>query len=135
MAEAARQLGGSAKFWQAHDFIFAQQDRLKRGGLTSADMASELALDPVRFEEAIGSDAALERIGEDAKAGRSNGLSATPALFVSGRLVEMPARNEIGFWDKLADHYWQSRNELRPPSTRLSEPSAIPDNPSRSVVP
>ena len=135
MAEAARTLGGSRAFWLAHDFIFAEQERLKQGELTADSVAEELHLDPKRFEELMRSEAAVIRIGEDARVGKNSGLSSTPAVFVSGRLVTIPARDAIRFWDKLADHYWKSRNEARPPSTELAVRSATPGSPDPSAAP
>lgn len=121
MVEAARVLGGTEAFWEAHDYVFAQQDRFKRGGLSPADVAASLGLDAGRFAEAMKSDAVLQRIAEDASEGKSYGVRSTPALFVSGRQVRVPARDDIRFWDKLADHYWHGLNESRPPSTLLAK--------------
>lgn len=129
MVEAARILGGGEAFWKAHDFVFARQNRLKQGKLRAVDVAAELGLDAARFEDAMNSVAVRERIGEDATAARGYGVNATPALFVSGRQVRVPARDDIRFWDKLADHYWNGRKETRPPSTVLAKDTAPPRGP------
>ncbi|MCH7872131.1 MAG: thioredoxin domain-containing protein [Planctomycetes bacterium] len=124
MVEAARVLGGTAAFWKAHDYLFARQDLFKRGGVSPGDVAASLGLDPNRFAEAMRSDAVLQRIKKDASAGKSYGVGMTPALFVSGRQVRVPARDDIRFWDKLADHYWRGLDEPRPPSTLLAKDTA-----------
>ena len=69
----------------------------------------------------MNSSAVRKRIGEDAKTARTCGVRATPALFVSGKEVRAPARDDIRFWDRLADQYWLGLNEPRPPSTMLKE--------------
>ncbi len=121
MAEAARIIDGSDAFWRAHDYIFAHQQRLKLGKLTSAEVAAELGIEPQRLADKMKSETIMSRIREDAEVGRACGVNSTPALFVSGRRVRPPARGEIGFWDRVADLYWESRNEPRPESTKLAK--------------
>ncbi|MCH7808765.1 MAG: thioredoxin domain-containing protein [Planctomycetes bacterium] len=124
IAEAARILGGSDGFWRAHDFLFANQHRLKNGQLSAETVATELGLDPTAFQEAMESDAPAQRIREDVDEGAKRNLRSTPAVFVQGRKVDGLAARELGFWDELADRYWQSIGEPRPESTR--PPDAAP---------
>jgi protein-disulfide isomerase len=124
MAEAARILGGNEAFWKAHDFLFDNQDKLRRGRLAPAALADHLGLDSRGLRGAMQSEETRARFRRNAEEGRACGVNGTPVLFVQGRRVHTLARREAGFWDKVAEMYWQDRNEPRPASTRL--PSQVP---------
>jgi protein-disulfide isomerase len=135
MAEAARSLGGDAAFWRTHDYLFEHQDRLKRGQIEPDEIAKLLRVEPREFLEKAESDAVRLRIREDAKQAVSCGLTGTPLVLVSGRRVDVLARGEVDFWDRLADMYWQGRNEPRPESTRLLRDATTPSNPGQQGAP
>jgi len=118
LAEAARMLGGTEAFWRAHDFLFAHQPELKRGALTSADVAVATGLDPEAFAEAVDPVAAAQRIGEHVAHAAACEINGTPTLFVDGRQVDRLAVTEVGFWDLLADEFWTRLGQPRPASTR-----------------
>ena len=63
------------------------------------------------------------------------GVKSTPSCFIYGRKVGVLYMREINFWDKLADYYWQKRNETRPEETKLKLPGITPDNQDRTDAP
>jgi len=135
MAEAARMLGGNSAFWQAHDYLYKLRDTLAQGKLTPDAVASELHLDPAAFREAGSSQAAATRVAEDINQAKRCDIRGTPAVFVEGRLVDSLAVTEIGFWDKLADVYWQRLQLSRPASTKPKPSPTTPGTPDRKDAP
>ena len=135
MAEAARMLGGNPAFWQAHDYLYKHRDTLAQGKLTPDAVAAELHLDPAAFREAMSSQAVATRVAEDIDQAKLCDIKGTPAVFVEGKLVDTLAVTEIGFWDKLADVYWQRSNLTRPASTRPKPSPATPGTPDRKDAP
>ncbi len=135
IAEAARRVGGSEAFWRAHDAIYARQDRLKRGQLTPEEVASAIGIDPKRLSEAMQSERTSARLAADAEQGRALGVRGTPTMFLMGRWLDPVARDTIEFWDRVADLYWQKRNEPRPESARLARRPLTLDTPDPTDVP
>lgn len=135
MAEAARLLGGNAAFWRAHDYLYKHRDSLSQGKLAPEAIAAELQLDPGAFRDAMASKAISMRLAEDVDQARQCDIKGTPAVFVEGKLVDTLAVTELGFWDKLADVYWQRLQVPRPVSTKLKPSSATPNSRDRKDAP
>ena len=135
MAEAARMLGGNSAFWQAHDYLYEHRDALAQGKLAPDAMSAELHLDPAALRDAMSSQAVATRVAEDIDQAKLCDIKGTPAVFVEGKLVDTLAVTEIGFWDKLADVYWQRSNLPRPASTKPKPPPTTPGTPDRKDAP
>ena len=75
------------------------------------------------------------RLAEDIDQAKLCDIKGTPAVFVEGRLVDTLAVTEIGFWDKLADVYWQRSNLPRPASTKPKPAPSTPNTPDRKDAP
>jgi len=135
MAEAARLLGGNSAFWQAHDYLYEHRDALAQGKLIAEAVAANLHLDSVAFRDAMSSQAVTTRVAEDINQAKLCDIKGTPAVFVEGRLVDTLAVTEIGFWDKLADMYWQRSNLPRPASTKPKPAPTTPSTPDRKDAP
>ena len=54
---------------------------------------------------------------------------------VGKKLVDTLAVTEIGFWDKLADVYWQQNKLPRPASTKPKPAPTTPGTPDRIDAP
>jgi protein-disulfide isomerase len=80
--EAARAQG---KFWQMHDKLFTNQQRLSDAFYGEA--AKEIGLDPKRFQRDLAAEGAAKRIGEDQQLAATMGTTGTPTLFVNCRKV------------------------------------------------
>ncbi len=81
-AEAARMVGGNEAFWKMADALFANQDEFYRHPYT--DLARQIGLDPAKFEEAMRSDAAAERVARDVKEGADADMTGTPGMYLDG---------------------------------------------------
>ena len=84
-AAAAEAAAAQGAFWPMHDALFADQGRLEDPHLWAR--AERLGLDVARFDADRHSDAVIERIRSDFKAGVRAGAAGTPAIFVDGRLL------------------------------------------------
>jgi protein-disulfide isomerase/uncharacterized membrane protein len=134
-AEAARLLGGAEAFWTAHEYLFEHQDRLKRGRIQPDEVADHLGLNGQAFLDAMNTEAVVARIREDVEQAKELGVGGTPAPFIDGRRARPLYMTEINFWDRLADSYWQNRNEPRPEATKLRESDATPGSPGLPAAP
>ena len=81
-AEAARNQG---KFWEYHDKLFANQERLDAADL--ARYARELGLDLTKFEQDRNDPALKTKVLEDMAEATSLGVKSTPTFFINGRIV------------------------------------------------
>jgi protein-disulfide isomerase len=81
-AEAARNQG---KFWEYHDALFANQERLDPDDLKG--YADRLGLDVERFEKDTRDPALKEKVQADMAEATALGVKSTPTFFINGRLV------------------------------------------------
>lgn len=109
IAEAVRLQGGNEKFWQVHDLLFEQQDRLE--DLDPRGIARALDLDPARLIADMDSVAVKKRIAEDIDQGHTVGVTAIPAVFLGGRKVSSLARSVPAFWKLMAGVAKQAKTE------------------------
>lgn len=80
---AAQQQG---KFWEYHDALFNNQDKLGTDFYVAT--AKELKLDEAKFKADMNSEAAAKQVKEDSEAGSKNGIQGTPGFFVNGVAVK-----------------------------------------------
>jgi protein-disulfide isomerase len=76
---------GPEKFWQLHDKMFGNQQKLAVGDLKG--YAKELGLDSGKFDRCLDSGEKRAVVEADAKAGQEAGVSGTPAFFINGIFV------------------------------------------------
>jgi protein-disulfide isomerase len=81
-AEAAESAGAQGKFWEMHDLLYENQDKLGEDLLV--DAASKLGLDVRRFVDDINEGRFRERVKLDFKGGVRSGVNGTPCFFVNG---------------------------------------------------
>ena len=81
-AEAAEAAGAQGSFWEMHDRLLAQQDRLRPTDL--ARHADALGLDMHRFWDDLRRREHAERIGEDVASADTSGVAGTPTFFING---------------------------------------------------
>lgn len=84
-AEAARCAADQGKFWEYHDLLFDNQDKLDRAALV--DHARALNLDPAVFNGCLETGKYKDAVGKDLEEGRAAGVTGTPAFFVNGALL------------------------------------------------
>ncbi|HEX4899540.1 MAG TPA: thioredoxin domain-containing protein, partial [Pyrinomonadaceae bacterium] len=79
-AEAAREQG---KYWEYREILMRNQSAL--GVVKLKDYAGELALDRVRFDQALESGKFAEMVQRDIEDGMRLGIDSTPTVFINGR--------------------------------------------------
>jgi protein-disulfide isomerase len=79
---AAMQQG---KFWEYHDALFENQDRL--GEELYLEIAKDLKLNVDQFQKDIASEAAATAVQADLKLAGELGLSGTPTFFMNGKIL------------------------------------------------
>lgn len=89
-AAAAVAAGTQGKFWQMHDKLFANQDRLTAADL--ARYAKDLGLDVARWQADLA--AARKRVEADHAEGEKLGITGTPTFYINGRKYAGPLRYE-----------------------------------------
>jgi protein-disulfide isomerase len=84
-AEASRCAEDQGTFWEYHDLLFANADRLTRDGLL--DYARKLSLDEVRFISCLDTGQRKPQVEQDLQDGARAGVSVTPAFFINGVFI------------------------------------------------
>ncbi len=84
-AKAALAADRQGKFWDMHDLLFRNQDRMRE--LDFAELAGELGLDLDRFAADMADTALEDLIAEDERLARHFQLGSTPSVFVNGRYL------------------------------------------------
>ncbi|MGP8032903.1 MAG: DsbA family protein, partial [Steroidobacteraceae bacterium] len=86
-AEAAECAAEQGKFWEMHDLLFANQDRLKEKHLHG--YAERLGLDLARFTAEMDDHVYLQRVREHQESGRRSHVRGTPGFFVNGTILDV----------------------------------------------
>jgi protein-disulfide isomerase len=84
-AEAASCAADQGKFWEMHDKLFANQQKLAVDDLKG--FATELGLKTEAFNQCLDSGQKEADWKKDMDEGASYGLTGTPAFFINGRLI------------------------------------------------
>jgi len=82
-AEAVEAAGAQGRFWEMHDRLFQQSDRLSAADLL--DHAADLGLDVTRFAKDLGSGRYRRRIEQDLASAQASGIEQSHSFFVNGR--------------------------------------------------
>ncbi|MEU8223473.1 Na+/H+ antiporter NhaA [Kribbella sp. NPDC048915] len=82
-AEVAEAAAAQGAFWEMHDLLLSNQDRLQPKDLLQ--YAQQLGLDVDRLHEDVMRHAAAGRIARDVESADISGVSGTPSFFVNGQ--------------------------------------------------
>jgi protein-disulfide isomerase len=81
-AQAAEAAGLQDSFWEMHDLLFENQDKLDEPYLRL--YAQRLGLDLERFDRDIDSEGVMVKVRTDFLSGARSGVNGTPTFFVNG---------------------------------------------------
>ncbi len=85
-AMAAECADDQGKFWEMHDKLFENQERISKEYVKA--FAAQIGLDMMDFNECYDSNKYLNEIRNDFNEGLAAGATATPTYFVNGTRVE-----------------------------------------------
>jgi len=89
-AEAGECAGDQNKFWEIHDKIFEEQDKLGQGTISAyvvsdvKNWAKELGLNVSEFNQCLDSGKYAEEAKKDFDDGSRAGVNGTPTIFING---------------------------------------------------
>jgi len=81
-AEVAEFAGAQGKFWEMHDRLFENQERL--GEALFLDLGEELKLSTAAIRQALEQGTFEARVRADFKGGVRSGANGTPTFFING---------------------------------------------------
>jgi protein-disulfide isomerase len=81
-AEAAEAAAAQGRFWEMHDLLYENQQRLEDGDLRA--YAEQLGLELEPFEQELGEHVHAERVREDFMSGVRSGVNGTPTFYING---------------------------------------------------
>ena len=84
-AQATIAAGAQGKFWEFHDLLFQNYNRLNEQKIDEIRLA--LNLDKAKFQQHMQSPQTRARIDQDKQEGEDAGVRGTPTVFVNGRMV------------------------------------------------
>jgi protein-disulfide isomerase len=82
-AETAEFAAANGKFWEAHDLLYENQQRL--GGELYSEIAKKLALVPASLVVALEKREFAPRVRTDFSGGVRSGVNGTPTFFINGQ--------------------------------------------------
>ena len=82
-AETAEFAGSHGKFWEMHDLLYENQDRLEDELLVELTQALHLA--PAKLREALATKQFHPRVRADFTGGVRSGVNGTPTFFINGQ--------------------------------------------------
>jgi Na+:H+ antiporter, NhaA family len=113
-AEAAEAASAQGAYWEMHDRLYANQDRLD--AIDLVDHATALGLDLERFARDLGTGAHAARVRADVAGAEASGAEGTPTFFVNGR-------RQLGRYDEQALAAALSDGRPVDPAPDAGEPS------------
>jgi protein-disulfide isomerase len=81
-AEAAEAAGAQDRFWEMHDLLYENQDRLEPQDLRG--YAERLGLDIEAFDRDLAEHIHATRVHEDFMSGVRSGVNGTPSFYING---------------------------------------------------
>jgi protein-disulfide isomerase len=92
-AAAALAANRQGKFWEFHDRLFKNANRLNDQKLQ--EIARELTLNEEKFKKDMQDPEILKIISQDIRDGAKAGVRGTPTIFINGRLLRQRSLQEF----------------------------------------
>lgn len=89
-AEASECANEQGKFWEFHDYLYANQGAENAGVFSKNNLkgfAASLGLNTTQFNSCLDSGKYTQAVADDVKGGQTAGVTATPTLFVNGVML------------------------------------------------
>lgn len=89
-AEGAECAGEEGKYWEYHDYLYANQRGENEGAFTKDKLkafAKTLNLDSEKFDKCLDLDKYLDKVLNDASDGKNLGVDSTPTFFLNGEII------------------------------------------------
>ncbi|MCS6776294.1 MAG: vitamin K epoxide reductase family protein [Chloroherpetonaceae bacterium] len=105
-ARAAEAAGKQGKFWEMHEYLFTNQDRMKEPNFSPerfADFARAIGLNVDRFNRDFASQEVEERVENDVMAGKVARVESTPTFFFVTRTTILMIRGQDAFKSVMDD--------------------------------
>jgi len=93
-AEATRCAQDQGKFWEMHDRLFADQQKIAPEDLV--EHAKALGMDDAGFKKCLDEGTYAAAIRKDMAEGQKAGVTGTPTVFLDGNMVKYEATNADG---------------------------------------
>ena len=90
-ALAAQGADSYGKFWEFHDSLFKNYDKLSDQKIQ--DIAQELGIDQADFQQMINDPIIQAKINQDLLDGQQVGVNGTPAVYINGRYLKNRSLN------------------------------------------
>ncbi len=87
-AEVAEFAGTKGRFWEMHDLIFENQNRL--GEELFTELAEKLKIDPAELQESLANETFTRRVRDDFSGGVRSGVNGTPTFFINDYRFDGP---------------------------------------------
>ena len=87
-AESAEFAGAQGKFWEMHDLLFENQERL--GEPLFSELAKRLKLPPEPLRQALENEKYRDRVRADFSSGVRSGVNGTPTFFINAHRHDGP---------------------------------------------
>jgi len=84
-AEAALCAGDQGKFWELHDWLFANKNNISHDTLVA--QAEAIPLDVAVFTQCLGTRAHKDQVDADAAEAAAFGIRGTPGFVINGRIL------------------------------------------------
>ena len=84
-ASAAQAAESYGKFWQFHDLLFKNYDKLN--DLKIQDISLMLGLDQAEFKKSMTEPGIQAKVNQDLMDGIRAGVQGTPAVFINGKII------------------------------------------------
>jgi protein-disulfide isomerase len=100
-ASAARCAGEQGKFWDYHDWVFANQNGENKGWFSRerlAAIADHVGLDRAAWEACYDGGSQAAAVTAETDAGKAAGVASTPTLVLNGQTVPL---SSFSSWDDL----------------------------------
>ncbi|OGN09451.1 MAG: hypothetical protein A3C61_01250 [Candidatus Yanofskybacteria bacterium RIFCSPHIGHO2_02_FULL_39_10] len=91
-AQATECADEQGKYWEMHDKVFAEQEKLGQGTVQFTvqnlkQWASEIGLNAANFNQCLDSGKYKTEVDKDFNDGSAAGVTGTPSFFINGRLT------------------------------------------------